>query len=53
VHDGLQLLGFAKAGIAGFGAGMAALMAASAAWMVWIARGLPADAHERDGDGPR
>ena len=53
VHDGLQLLGFAKAGIAGFGAAMAALMAASAAWMVWIARGLPADAHEGDGGGPR
>jgi AAA family ATP:ADP antiporter len=53
VHDGLQLLGFAKAGIAGFGAAMAALAAGSAAWMVWIARGLPADAHESGTDGPR
>jgi AAA family ATP:ADP antiporter len=53
VYDGLVLLGYAKAGIAAFGAAMAALMAASAAWMVWVARGLPADAHQRDGDGPR
>jgi AAA family ATP:ADP antiporter len=48
VHDGLVKLGMATAGIAGFGVLMALCMGASAAWMVWIARGLPADAHEAE-----
>lgn len=50
VHDGLVRLGLATAGIAGFGVAMAVAMGASAAWMVWLARGLPVDAHEHDGE---
>jgi AAA family ATP:ADP antiporter len=47
IYEGLTRLGLATAGIANVGVVLALALGASAGWMVWQARKLPKDAHER------